>query len=429
MATSAWNQLPKGIDNILAGIRGTKCDNVMPQCLLSCSYNGDPCRGHFCGGTCNVDEKNILETLIHICDAEMRQDSDLSSNKFFLEKVVLKRLRAVQNAFEIKCTSMKYCCSRCLGCAGHRDCYNGDHAYNCSLSRASRYHKCGRNHVCNSTSSPNLKFVSELEDLKADVVALLQKPFGPDATDLQLAVGPDDSVSQVAKRKAELCDLETGNTKKLRGDIPSANVEEDKEKDSLNSFTHTIVSESCVSADGGPHCFLADMLFCVQAEPPRFVSARDLSRGSLVVAADAKTSLQVISIKEDETLKVIELHAEDAAPFKTTASHRVMVPAYGTKPIAIRAGDIKEGAFVLCTANIAKKVIQVKTLDEKASIVAISFMPDEPVAAFMPPSSMILTKGLTFKPTRRGGMHKKLSKSIEPDCDLMSLKTEGEYED
>jgi hypothetical protein len=267
--------------------------------------------------------------------------------------------------------------------------------------------------------------VSELEDLKADVVALIQAPFGPDMTGLQLAVGPDDSASQVAKRQAEPCDLET-SAKKLRADYSSDSI---GDKVSVQSFAHTMVSDSRISADGGPHCFLADMLFHVQAEPPRFVAARDLSRGSLVIAADGETILEVTSIKEEQTQTVVELHAEGAAPFKTTASHRVMVPAYGAKPIAVRAGDIKEGAFVLCTANVAEKVTQVKTLDEEASIVAVSFKPDEAVAAFLPPPSVILTKGLTFKPTRRGGMNKKLLKCSEPECDQMSFKTEGEYDD
>jgi len=253
----------------------------------------------------------------------------------------------------------------------------------------------------------------------------LQKPFGPDMTGLQSAIGPDDSASQVAKRQAEPRDAET-LTKKFRGDGPSGSIDD---KDSVHSFAESMVSESRISADGGPHCFLAEMLFQVQAEPAKFVAAGDLSRGSHVVAADGRTILEVASVKQEQTSKVIELHAEDAAPFKTTASHRVMVPAYGAKPIAIRAGDIQEGAFVLCTANVAKKVTQVKTLDETASVVAVSFKPDEAVAAFLPPPSMILTKGLTFKPTRRGGMNKKLLKSSEPDCDHMSWKTEGEYDD
>lgn len=426
METSAWNQLPKGIDDILAGIRTTRCKNVMPQCMYRCSYDGGHCQGHVCAGCCNAHEKKMLERLIHVCNGEMQQDSDLSSNKFFLGKVVLKRLAAIHKSFETTCKAMKYCDSRCLGCAGHRDCYPGDHAYNCFLSRESRGHTCGRTHVCQS-SSPNMRLASELEDLKADVVALLQKPFGPDSTDLHLAVGPDDSVSQVAKRQAEPCHSEDTCAKKRARDIPRDNIEAKEE--SVSSYAYTMVPESCVSADGGPHCFLEDMLFQVPAETPNFVSARDLARGSFVVAADGKTNLEVMSIKEEETSMVIELHAEDSAPFKTTSSHRVMVPAYGTKPLTIRAGEIQEGAFVLCTENFARKVTQVKTLGEKARIVAIAFKPDEPVAAFMPPSSVILTKGLAFRPTRRAGMNKKLLTSIETDCDQMSLKTEGEYND
>merc|ERR1711874_423204 len=98
-------------------------------------------------------------------------------------------------------------------------------------------------------------------------------------------------------------------------------------------------------------------------EPPFLVSAKDLRPGTIVVAADGDKMLEITNIKLERASKLIELHAEDSAPFKTTVSHRVMVPIYGAKPATIRAGDLKEHSFVLCSKNIAKKVTRVKILE------------------------------------------------------------------
>jgi len=420
---SAWSRLPLDIDAIVVGIKETICKGV-GHCRLSCADSSTGCSGHLCGDACNTQEYKKLEDLIKSCVAEMEQESDLSYSKFVLEKLVLKTLQKLRAGFKKHCEGT-FCCSlRCLGCAGHRDCFRGYHAYNCLLSNMFNCQRqCSRNHVCGYTS-PNLKIVAELESLKADVAELLQKPFGPDVAGLQLTLGPEDSASQAPKRKTVPSEADPGG-KKARVGI----VDNMSESASVNLYASIVGSESWISADGGPRCFLADMLFQMTTEPPSFSAAKDLRPGFLVVAADGETILEVTNVKEDETSKLIELHAEDSAPFKTTASHRVMVPAYAAKPIAIRAGDVKENDFVLCTRNLAKKVMKVKFLEEHAAIFAISFKPDEPVAAFMPPSSVVLTKGLTSKPTRRGGMKKKVMNTEGPDCDGMSVNTEGEYMD
>ena len=62
---------------------------------------------------------------------------------------------------------------------------------------------------------------------------------------------------------------------------------------------------------------------------------------------------------------------------------------------------------------------------EDQDVLAITFSPDKAVACFLPPEeSVVLTKGLTPKPTRRGG------KGRRANCEVMSAAgTEAEYED
>ena len=64
---------------------------------------------------------------------------------------------------------------------------------------------------------------------------------------------------------------------------------------------------------------------------------------------------------------------------------------------------------------------------EEQEVLAITFHPDKAVACFLPPEEpVVLTKGRTLKPPRRGGMGSRGSKH-----EMMSIPdtAAGEYED
>jgi hypothetical protein len=163
-----------------------------------------------------------------------------------------------------------------------------------------------------------------------------------------------------------------------------------------------------------------------------FIAGRDLRVGSLVLAADDQTLLEVVRIVPQQTEALIELCTDETAPFKTTASHRVMAPSYGQEAVTLKAGDFKEGSFVLRSGLIATKVTKINKLNEANEVLAITFKPDEAVVAFLPPEG-ILTKGQTFKPTRRSGMNKRKGDKNEQhvECELESIPptAPGEYQD
>ena len=49
------------------------------------------------------------------------------------------------------------------------------------------------------------------------------------------------------------------------------------------------------------------------------------------------------------------LRIDDAVPFTTTPSHRIMVPSDGDD-VTIKAVDLKLGSWVMCSDDMAKKV-------------------------------------------------------------------------
>ena len=58
-------------------------------------------------------------------------------------------------------------------------------------------------------------------------------------------------------------------------------------------------------------------------------------------------------------------------------------------------------------------------------MLAITFLPDKAVACFLPPEQpVLLTKGLTPKPIRRGGMSGRAANQ-----EVGSINTEGDYRD
>jgi len=62
---------------------------------------------------------------------------------------------------------------------------------------------------------------------------------------------------------------------------------------------------------------------------------------------------------------------------------------------------------------------------EEQDVLAITFLPDKAVACFLPPEQpVLLTKGLTPKPIRRGGMTGRAANQ-----EVGSIHTEGDYRD
>lgn len=49
------------------------------------------------------------------------------------------------------------------------------------------------------------------------------------------------------------------------------------------------------------------------------------------------------------------LRIDEAVPFTTTPSHRIMVPSDG-EDVTIKAVDLKLGSWVMCSDDMAKKV-------------------------------------------------------------------------
>lgn len=143
---------------------------------------------------------------------------------------------------------------------------------------------------------------------------------------------------------------------------------------------------------------------------PYFLHAQDLGRGSLVMAADNRTVLEVIDVVQLPAQSILQLEA-DGAILKVIASHRVMVPSsdgVGQHSEAL-AGELRAGDWVICSSGTARQLSRVEALEEQEPVMAITFQPDEAVAAFQLPEA-ILTRGQVARPkraTRRSGMHRR----------------------
>ena len=68
---------------------------------------------------------------------------------------------------------------------------------------------------------------------------------------------------------------------------------------------------------------------------------------------------------------------------------------------------------------------------EDQEVLAITFNPDKAVACFLPPDKpLVLSMGLTRKPIRRSGMHRRVRRRTEEDEVASVPETAaGEYED
>ena len=425
---SVWVNIPKVLCQVVVEISQTRCSNTW-DCRLRCFCSGHRecgrlleygrghnsyksfhagncgavddtgrCFGHVCQTNCDVKAGKALDDLISSCRKEMSHESDISYNKFILGEMVIKTLVQVREKFQTKCIKRYECDLRCLGCSGHRECFrkghphlapgNGtNHASNCGLHIYSPNWSCGKHHTCGS-KSPNEHLAPQLTDLGDQVTKLLATPFGPH-TPVVMEVA--DSASLLASQATDATFVAS-----QAGGAGSQN-----EVESAVSCTS---STSWLSATG-PHCFLPTMLFRQADAKTFYMYAQELVKGSRVLAADEVTQLEVIRIQQQRASSFVVLHADGTEAFKTTPSHRVMTPNFGGEPLAVKAGELKVGDFVLCTGHLAKKLIAIDTvMEDAADVIAITFSPDLPVAVFMPAPSVILTRGLTIKPTRRGGM-------------------------
>jgi len=139
----------------------------------------------------------------------------------------------------------------------------------------------------------------------------------------------------------------------------------------------------------------------------REVLGKDLQQGSKVVAADNVTMLQVSRIELQKATKFIQLEIDGAMPFTTTPNHRIMVP--GITPTTVKASELKLNSFVMCSHDMAKPVVGLRALQvSEADVLAITFLPDEPVACYFP---VVLTEGMTPKLPRRSGMGERIAKA------------------
>ncbi|CAJ1372289.1 unnamed protein product [Effrenium voratum] len=181
---------------------------------------------------------------------------------------------------------------------------------------------------------------------------------------------------------------------------------------------------SCLSGQGGPHCFLPSYLFKhpQAAGATAWVSAQDLQKGTKILAADGAV-IEVQKVEAQKTQKLLDLEIDDAVPFTTTPNHRIMVPSDDQ---TVKAIKVEVGSWVMCSDRMAKKVIGKKEyLVEEQEVLAITFHPDKAVACFLPPEEpVVLSKGLTPKPIRRGGMCRRAARD-----EVCSVVTMGEYEE
>lgn len=366
---------------------------------LTCGVmKGKRCGGHACGGICDLEAKTLLNELIRACKDDLAEENDLSHSKFDLEELVIHKLSKIAAEFQTHCTERHFCSILHLGCRNGRYClevgkrahmverHGGDHSACCPLVKRPPKQQCDESHVCNS-QSPNMHLVTELLELKNQVVKLLQAPFAPCVLP---EISPDDSASlfhtmEIATQVFDAKDI--------------------SEFSSVSDLSCSSVP-SLLSGDGGPHCFLPQMLFRTGGGPIFYMLAQDLRVGSQVLSADGAKMLEVTRIDVHNTSTLIELHVEGAPRFTTTPTHRIMVP-YGAQPHTVAAKDLQVGSFVLCSDNMAQKVSHIKTLCEENEVLAIAFKPDEPVTAFLAPPSMVMTKGFKARATRRSGMNRR----------------------
>lgn len=112
------------------------------------------------------------------------------------------------------------------------------------------------------------------------------------------------------------------------------------------------------------------------------------------VLGDSGRAVRVLSkhIHPAESQDLVELHA-GRAQLIVSKSHRVMVNRSRSGPEAAPAGTLREGDDVLCRGAGLQKLTKVRCFTDAVKLVEFQFEPDIPVAAFLAPSDMIMSKG------------------------------------
>lgn len=142
------------------------------------------------------------------------------------------------------------------------------------------------------------------------------------------------------------------------------------------------------------------------------MQARKLQRGSHVMAADGITTLEVIKVMVHKSRELLYLEAGEAK-LTVTGNHRMLAPQVNmVSTDAVRdvnAAVLQVGDFIICKTqdgSIPRQLTDVCliTFEEGAEedVIEITFNPDEPVAVFQEPSSVLLSKGVKKKHMRRG---------------------------
>lgn len=178
---------------------------------------------------------------------------------------------------------------------------------------------------------------------------------------------------------------------------------------------------------GKSHCFMPHSLFKVKVsqdggiETMPYLRADQLCKGCHVLSSDGST-VEVLSTQAQISEAIVELRIGDVVD-RYSPCHRVMIPSlsgHGGHE-SKSAAELIAGDQVLCSCangTEIKVLTRVSIVHGNTETYEIVFRPDKPVATFLPPPEMILTKGTRPKnnrPVRRGGASKR--KGTRPDTE------------
>jgi len=184
---------------------------------------------------------------------------------------------------------------------------------------------------------------------------------------------------------------------------------------------------------GRPCCFHMDAEFVIRAgdgigEMTYRMKARDLSKGSRVVAADPSGTLVEVS-RHPEIYEVDEMILIKAGGASLLVSPEHTVPAKclcGPElETDVKAEDLRVEQHQVLVNSKACAITSVEHIvyEDKEKVVKISFHLDLPVEAIMPPSA-IATKGFNRKAPRRSRMNQRLRSQVkfeEEEVDASSV--------
>ena len=179
------------------------------------------------------------------------------------------------------------------------------------------------------------------------------------------------------------------------------------------------------------NCFMLDSMFKVRLDVIR--EGRDLHKGSQVVAADGRTVVEVVEIKEAQATEVVDLLV-GTDMLRVTPDHRVQVPDESGevgRRFYREAGKLKQGDLVMIAPGKPVALTGAETHPMECKVLKIVFKPDLPVPVFTSPTC-ILSKGHEKKSRggRRGGMCQRGKEASDPtDGASIPDTAAGEYTD